>query len=82
VTPAEYVKMTVREAAGQLEITPSGIYALCSRGLLGHMRIGVGRGVIRIEQSDIDSFKVEARKKGEPGAVAIPFRYRHFPPPD
>lgn len=56
--------MTVQEAATVLEVRPATVYALCRAGLIGHMRIGVGRGTIRIEADDIERFKAEARAKG------------------
>ena len=48
--------MTVNQAAAKREVEASTIYDLCRHGLLGHARIGVGRGVIRISQADIDDY--------------------------
>lgn len=56
--------MTVIEAATLLEVKPATVYALCRAGMLGHLRIGVGRGTIRIELEDVDRFRAEARAKG------------------
>jgi excisionase family DNA binding protein len=56
--------MTVQEAAKLLEVKPATVYALCRAGLLGHLRIGTGRGTIRIEPEDLERFKAEARAKG------------------
>ncbi len=57
--------MTVVEAAKQLEVTASTVYALCADGQLGHIRIGRGRGTMRIEQGDVDTFRALARAKAE-----------------
>ena len=49
--------LTVKQAAEILgKVSPQTVYALCERKLLGHVRIGVGRGAIRIPQSAIDSY--------------------------
>lgn len=55
--------MNAKEAAEQLEINARTVYHLCAAGLLGHMRIGVGRGAIRIDQADVDKFREDARAK-------------------
>ncbi len=55
--------MTVREAASALECSASTVYDLCARGLLGHWRIG---RAVRIEQTDIDEFKRNARQDARP----------------
>ena len=49
--------MTVREAAQQLELSTSEIYALCRARLLRHCRFGKGRGRIRIEPSDLALYR-------------------------
>jgi excisionase family DNA binding protein len=54
--------MRARDAAAQLEIDVRTVYKLCAAGLLGHMRMGIGGGTIRIEQSDIDAYKAKARE--------------------
>ena len=48
---------TVREAAVRLgNVSEATIYILCQRKLLGHVRVGVGRGAIRIPQEAIDAY--------------------------
>jgi excisionase family DNA binding protein len=47
---------TVAEAAGQLRLSDGAIYDLCRRGRLPHLRLGRGRGAIRIAQTDIDGY--------------------------
>src|SRR4051812_31253023 len=48
--------MTVQEAALILEVRPGLVYALCSAGLLAHRRVGLGRGLIRIDRPDLDDY--------------------------
>ena len=47
---------TVREAAEHLNVSESEVYALCNKRKLPHVRIGCGRGAIRILESDLDEF--------------------------
>jgi excisionase family DNA binding protein len=61
ITLPEDDTMTVAQAARELEVSVGTIYALCRDGRLGHLRIGLGRGTIRIEESDIESFRRESR---------------------
>jgi excisionase family DNA binding protein len=53
--------VTVQQAAKVLEVSPGLVYSLCLRGKLAHTRIGLGRGVVRIEQRDIDALKAAGR---------------------
>jgi excisionase family DNA binding protein len=59
--------MTVAEAARLLEVKESTVYTLCRERLLGHRRIGVGRGTIRISRADLDAYiessRVETRAR-------------------
>lgn len=48
---------TVKQAAAHLNVSPKTIYAACDASTLRHLRIGEGRGTIRIAKSDLDSFK-------------------------
>jgi excisionase family DNA binding protein len=75
--------MNVQEAAKQLEINTRTVYHLCAAGMLGHMRIGVGRGAIRIDQADIDTFRRQARAKAAKPVMAEPdpvLRHIKLPP--
>lgn len=53
--------MTVADAAKILEVSPDLVYRLCRAGKLAHARIGLGRGVIRIDRADVDAF-LESRR--------------------
>ena len=46
----------VREAAGELYCSSSGVYDLCTKRLLRHVRIGAGRRGIRIPASAIREY--------------------------
>jgi excisionase family DNA binding protein len=74
--------MTVREAAARLEVTPATVYALCAAGRLGHLRVGVGKGAIRITEADLAAYiaacRVAPRDEREPAAPA-PIRRRVAP---
>lgn len=48
--------LTVAEVAQLLRLSPATIYALVRRGQLTACRIGVGRGVIRIEENELDRY--------------------------
>lgn len=48
--------LTVREAGRQLNVSPSLVYALCSRGLIDHHRCGLGRGTIRIRPEALQAY--------------------------
>ncbi|MBI3408978.1 MAG: helix-turn-helix domain-containing protein [Planctomycetes bacterium] len=40
--------LTVKQVAQRLGISAATVYALCNRRLLSHIRIGLGRGTVRI----------------------------------
>ena len=48
--------MNVREAAKRLEVSASIVYGLCAQRRLPHVRVGLGRGTIRISEDDLKSF--------------------------
>src|SRR5262245_14304821 len=47
---------TVLEAADKMKVSSSTVYALCRANRLTHTRVGVGRGVIRISDEDIEAY--------------------------
>jgi excisionase family DNA binding protein len=53
--------MRVKEAAGRLEVSQSTVYELCARGLLPHVRVGAGRGAIRINEDDLRAYLESCR---------------------
>lgn len=56
--------LKVKDAAHRLNVSGGTIYSLCQQGLLPHVRIGVGRGAIRIDEGELDDF-IERAKSGE-----------------
>ena len=58
------------EKAEQLQVSVATVYVLCNRGKLPHVRIGVGRGTIRIREEDLTDFleteTVRMATKAEP----------------
>ena len=54
--------LTVKQASERLQVSPSMVYALIENGKLGCHRIGLGRGTIRISQSDMESYLAECRQ--------------------
>lgn len=69
--------MDVREAAKRLEVSVTLIYELCHAGKLPHARIGLGRGTIRIAESDVEAYLRSARVEGpEEGQEGVKVRRR------
>jgi excisionase family DNA binding protein len=48
--------LTVKEAAERLRLSQGAVYMLCENRKLPHLRLGVGRGVIRIRAADLAAF--------------------------
>jgi excisionase family DNA binding protein len=48
--------LTVKQAAERLQCSPATVYQLCAARLLPHSRVGLGRGVIRIAEADLDRY--------------------------
>ena len=47
---------TVQEVSQRLRCSRALVYLLCEKGKLSHHRLGLGRGTIRISESDLESF--------------------------
>jgi len=48
--------LTAAEVPARLRCSRALVYQLCERGRLSHMRLGVGRGTIRISLRDFNLF--------------------------
>ena len=48
--------LTVKQAAERLNCSPSLVYELCAKGRIRHVRIGFGRGTIRIVEEALVEF--------------------------
>ena len=53
--------MNVREAAKRLGVSTSIAYGICAQGRLPHVRVGLGRGTIRISEDDLQAFMESCR---------------------
>ncbi len=53
--------LTVRESAERLGCSEALVYLLCSERRLPHVRLGTGRGTIRIAEDDISEFVKSCR---------------------
>jgi excisionase family DNA binding protein len=49
-------RLTVQEVADRWCVSRSTVYALVANGALPHVRVGVGRGTIRIAEKDADDY--------------------------
>jgi excisionase family DNA binding protein len=56
--------LNVREVAEKLRVSATCVYQLIERGKLTCHRIGVGRGAIRVCESDLTAYIDSCRKPG------------------
>ena len=65
--------LTVKQVAEQLAVSPTTIYDLCREGQLASVRVGCGRGTIRITRVALDRYlqrgASRARLELAPGEV-------------
>jgi excisionase family DNA binding protein len=52
---------TIQEAAQYLAVSPALIYRLVAKSEIEHVRIGIGRGLIRFGKSHLDDYKRHRR---------------------
>jgi excisionase family DNA binding protein len=62
--------LLVSEVAEQFRCSISTIYALIAQGRLGHFRIGVGSGGIRVSDEQLDAY-LKSRENGG-GQLGLP----------
>ncbi len=54
-------------------VSTTTVYGLCRRKLLRHVRIGLGRGAVRIEEADLEDFlRGRALRPEEPAPPPVP----------
>ena len=73
--------LTVNEAAASLRLSPASVYSLCSRKLLRHQRVGVGRGKILIPTDAIAEYLAKGAVESSetvPDAPALKLKLRHL----
>jgi excisionase family DNA binding protein len=74
--------LTVKKAAERLNVSPSLVYALIAGRKLGHIRVGLKRGVIRIPEEAIEDYRrrhavgVEESTPASPGEIRL--RLKHL----
>jgi excisionase family DNA binding protein len=55
--------LTITEVRSRLRISRACVYALIAGGRLPAIRIGIGRGTIRIDEADLDAFVLACRSR-------------------
>jgi excisionase family DNA binding protein len=56
--------LNVRQVAKRLAIDYPNIYRMIKAGVLPCVRIGIGRGVIRVKESDLEAYIERKRNEG------------------
>jgi excisionase family DNA binding protein len=64
--------LTVPEVAKRLKISPATVYQLCASRKLAHVRLGAGRGAIRIKEEDLLAFLAGRTVRPEEPAAPLP----------
>lgn len=64
--------LTVRDTATRLNVSIACVYTLLTQRLLPHIRIGRGRGTIRISESDLADFVEKNRVALRQQAANVP----------
>ena len=62
--------LTVREYAAAYGVSAATVYSMCAAGKLPHVRLGAGRGTIRIPEDA--AVQVCGSGEGRPGTPAAP----------
>jgi excisionase family DNA binding protein len=60
--------LTVGQVADRLGVKSALVYRLIGKGEIAHVRVGLGRGVIRVEESSVEEYKARRRRQ----APALP----------
>ncbi len=70
--------ITVKQAATMLTVSPSLVYALVASGTLPAVRLGTGRGTIRLDDEAVRQY-LEATKVQPPhGATIAEHDFQHL----
>src|SRR4051794_2901927 len=65
--------LTIKQAAERLNVSEATVYDLCAKRKLPHVRIGTGRGTIRIDEQALEEFiKAATVPPAEPTAPPPP----------
>jgi excisionase family DNA binding protein len=66
--------LKISEVAQRLRCSIALAYALCAEGKLPHVRLGLGRGTIRVLERDLELYLEGARVEG----CQLPGKSRHL----
>jgi excisionase family DNA binding protein len=71
--------VTVKQVAERLEVSASTVYGLVAARKIGHYRVGLGRGAIRIGETHIVAFLsgAEPGRRQESATTTVP-RLKHI----
>ncbi|HYT90304.1 MAG TPA: helix-turn-helix domain-containing protein [Gemmataceae bacterium] len=62
---------TVIQAAQELQVSPTLVYALVAAGAIEHERHGLGRGTIRITEAALDEYRQRKTRKAKRESVPL-----------
>lgn len=57
--------LTIKQAAERLNLCQASVYELCAKRRLRHVRLGVGRGAIRIPEESLAAYLAGATVQPE-----------------
>ena len=63
--------LTVKDVADRLGVSRASVYNLCHTGQLAHLRIGTGRGVIRVPTDSLTAFIAKCMTGSERPAESV-----------
>lgn len=69
--------LSVREYAATFGVSIATVYAMCATGKLAHVRLGTGRGTIRIPE---DAAVPQGSEAGRPEPPTAPARAKRVKP--
>lgn len=64
--------LTVKQVAERLNVAVGTVYALCAAGKLEHVRVGAGRGTLRIEEEALQRFVQGATVRSKESTAPLP----------
>lgn len=70
--------ITVKQAAKMLTVSPSLVYALVADGTLPAVRMGTGRGTIRLEDEDVRRYLEATRARAARSAAPVEHDFQHL----
>ena len=72
--------LIVKAASERLSVSPSLVYAMVASKRLAAVRIGNGRGTIRIEEAEVERLLAEGRTDARADSRVGGTRLRHITP--